>query len=480
LAWPNGSWLADDDLDAARSTPSDAARPATSGAGVDGTGRAWGRSLRRVAPRRSHAEFEPSERRPDPVDLLQSANEGRVAELVPIRFGRMSASPFGFFRGAAALMADDLGGTPVSGIEVQLCGDAHLSNFGLYATPERRLVFGVNDFDETMRGPWEWDVKRLAASLVVAARDIGLTGREREAAAIAAACSYREHMGIYAEMGLLELWYATVDVAAMLPLLRAIRARARRTADRAVQRDHLRALHKLTEVVGDTRRIRHAPPLVMRVDDQEAVLAQLGALITEYRTTLPEERRVLFDRYRVTDVAMKVVGVGSVGTHCWIGLLHGQGNGPNDPLFLQVKEARPSVLESQLGPSRYGHHGQRVVVGQRLMQAFPDVLLGWTSAADSGRHYYVRQLQDMKGSFTVDGMEGAELASYGALCGWTLARSHARSSDAPAIAGYLGSSPRFDRAIGAFAGSYADQNERDYEAFTGAIADGRLTVRTGV
>jgi uncharacterized protein (DUF2252 family) len=461
------------------STPAESA-PLAQGTDPKGYGRAWGRGLRRAVPRTSHADFVPSPGRPDPVALLESTNEGRVAELIPIRFGRMSSSPFSFFRGAAALMAHDLAGTPVSGIEVQLCGDAHLSNFGLYATQERRLVFGVNDFDETMRGPWEWDIKRLAASLVVAARGIGLARREGERAAIAAAGSYREHIGTYADMGLLELWYATVDVAAMLQLQRAIRSRARRTAARAVQRDHLRAVDKLTEVVGDVRRIRHAPPLVLRVDEQEEALAQLGSLIAQYRKTLPEERRLLFDRYRLTDVAMKVVGVGSVGTHCWIGLLHGGSHGPKDPLFLQVKEARPSVLEGPLGPSRYGNNGQRVVVGQRLMQAFPDVLLGWTSAPDSGRHYYVRQLQDMKGSFTVEGMKAGELASYGALCGWTLARSHARSGDAPAIAGYLGSSPRFDGAIGAFARSYADQNERDYDAFTRAVADGRLTVRPGV
>jgi uncharacterized protein (DUF2252 family) len=403
-----------------------------------------------------------------------------VPELVPIRFGRMAANPFGFFRGAAAIMAHDLATTPVSGITTQLCGDAHLSNFGLYATPEGRLVFGANDFDETMRGPWEWDVKRLAASLVVAARNIGLTDRQGERAAVAAARSYREHVEAYSQMGLLEVWYATVDVASMLPLMRAMRARARRTAERAMHRDHLKALDKLTEVVGDARRIRHAPPLVLRLDEEEAVLAQLGALIADYRTTLPDERRILFDRYRLTDVAMKVVGVGSVGTHCWIGLLHGEGSGPNDPLFLQVKEARPSVLEAALGPSPYAHHGQRVVVGQRSMQAFPDVLLGWTSAPDSGRRYYVRQLQDMKGSFTVEGMTAEEIATYGALCGWTLARSHARSGDAAAIAGYLGSAPSFDRAIGAFAGLYADQNDRDYAAFAGAVADGRVTVRSGV
>jgi uncharacterized protein (DUF2252 family) len=392
----------------------------------------------------------------------------------------MAASPFGFFRGAAAIMAHDLATTPVTGIGVQLCGDAHLSNFGLYATPERRLVFGANDFDETMRGPWEWDLKRLAASLVVAARDIGLTRRDGVRAAVTSARSYREQINIYADMGLLDVWYSTVDASRVQLVMRSIEARTRRTADRARQRDHLKALNKLTEVVGDTRRIRHAPPLVLRVDEQEAVLAQLDQLIEQYRASLPEERRVLFDRYRLTDVAMKVVGVGSVGTHCWIGLLHGEGNGVADPLFLQVKEARPSVLEAQLTPSPYRHHGQRVVVGQRLMQAFPDVFLGWTSASDSGRTYYVRQLQDMKGSFSVEGMRGDELAEYGALCAWTLARSHARSGDAAAIAGYLGSSPKFDLAIGEFSRRYADQNERDFAVLIEAIASGRLTARSGV
>jgi uncharacterized protein (DUF2252 family) len=287
----------------------------------------------------------------------------------------MAASPFGFFRGAAALMAHDLSATPLTGIDVQLCGDAHLSNFGLYATPERRLVFGANDFDETRRGPWEWDLKRLTASLVVAARDIGLTPDEGKRAAVASARSYREHISVYSTMRSLDVWYSTVDVSSMLPLMRSIRARMQRSADRARQRDHLKALSKLTEVVGQTPRIRHAPPLVMRLDGQENVLEQLEELIEYYRTTLPEERRVLFDRYRLTDVAMKVVGVGSVGTHCWIGLFQGEGNGVADPLFLQVKEARSSVLDAQLGPSSYRHHGQRVVVGQRLMQAFPDVFL---------------------------------------------------------------------------------------------------------
>jgi uncharacterized protein (DUF2252 family) len=409
-----------------------------------------------------------------------AANEGRVAELVPVRFGRMAASAFGFFRGSAAIMANDLAATPTTGIEVQLCGDAHLTNFGLYASAERRLVFGVNDFDETRRGPWEWDVKRLAASLVVAARDIGLSRRQGEAAAVAAARSYREHIRAYAEMGLLDVWYATVDVASVVPLLRAIRTRTRRSAQAARQRDHLRALRKLTEATGGTYRIRHAPPLVLRIDDDETVMAQLDQLIARYRTTLPDERRQLFDRYQLTDVAMKVVGVGSVGTHCWIGLLQGQGNGPSDPLFLQVKEARPSVLEPALGPSRFTHQGQRIVVGQRLMQAFPDVLLGWTTAPESGRHYYVRQLQDMKGSFSVEGMEAGELAAYGALCAWTLARSHARSGDAPAIAGYLGTAATWDLAVAKMAHSYAEQNERDYLAFLEAIAAGRVEATSGV
>ena len=377
-------------------------------------------------------------------------------------------------------MAHDLAATPVSGIAVQVSGDAHLMNFGLYATPERRLVFGANDFDETMRGPWEWDVKRLAASLAVAGRDIGLTSGEGERAAIAAVRSYRERMAVYATMGLLDVWYDTVDITSLLPLMRSIRGRARRTAARARQRDHLRALSKLTEVVGDSRRIRHTPPLVLRVDEDRGVFGQLDQLIDQYRTTLPEERRRLFDRYRLTDVAMKVVGVGSVGTHCWIGLLHGTGNGAGDPLFLQVKEARPSVLEAELGPGPHPHHGQRVVVGQRLMQAFPDIFLGWTSAPDSGRQYYVRQLQDMKGSFTVEGMTSGELSAYGALCAWSLARSHARSGDAAAIAGYLGSSSTFDLAVGRFARHYENQNRRDYQEFSEAISRGQLRAKLGL
>jgi uncharacterized protein (DUF2252 family) len=388
----------------------------------------------------------------------------------------MAASTFAFFRGSAALMALDLAGTPVSGIDVQLCGDAHLTNFGLYATPERRLVFGVNDFDETMRGPWEWDVKRLAASIFVAAGDIGMTAGQGERAAVRAARSYREHMAAYATMGSLDVWYATVDVPSVLRLMRSIRAHTRRSAVRAQQRDHLRALEKLTESVGEIRRIRDDPPLVLRIDSQVDVTAQVSELISRYRTTLPTERRVLLDRYRLADIAMKVVGVGSVGTHCWVGLLYGAAD---DPLFLQVKEARASVLEASIGRTRQRHQGRRVVEGQRLMQAFPDVFLGWTTAPKSGRHYYVRQLQDMKGSFNVPDMDSDELAAYGALCAWTLARSHARSGDAPAISGYLGSSAAFDAAVGQFARGYAAQNERDYGSLLDAIATGRVSAVAG-
>jgi uncharacterized protein (DUF2252 family) len=443
---------------------------------VSDQGTRWGRALRRDVPRSSHATFEPAARR-DSVGLLEAGNDGRVAALVPIRFGRMAASPFSFFRGSAAIMAGDLATTPVSGINVQLCGDAHLSNFGLYASAERRLVFGVNDFDETMRGPWEWDVKRLAASLVVAAREIRLTTRQAEVAATAAAASYREHMATFAAMRHVDVWYATVDASSMTELLRS--ARARRTARSAQQRDHLRALGRLTEAVGGgERRIRHAPPLVLRVDDDPTVSAQIDAVMAAYRQGLPEERRVLFDRYRLADVAMKVVGVGSVGTRCWIGLLHGRDH--DDPLFLQVKEARPSVLETGLGPAPQAHQGERVVIGQRLMQAFPDVFLGWTTAPDFGRHYYVRQLQDMKGSFRIETMPAAELAAYARLCGRTLARSHARSGDAAAIAGYLGSSDTFECAVAAFSRAYADQNQRDYESFSAAVAAGRIHAADGV
>jgi len=398
----------------------------------------------------------------------------------------MLASPFTFFRGAAAVMAYDLSTTPSTGLEVQVCGDAHLLNFGLYATPERRLVFGANDFDETLRGPWEWDLKRLAASLAVAARADGMDEAAARAAAVASGRSYRRHLDGYACMRSLDVWYSTVDVA-MIKRLFADQARrpagraARRATERARLHDCFQALGKLTEVIDGRHVIRHQPPLVTRVDDHPEVVAQLGAVISHYTETLTEERQYLIQRYALSDLAMKVVGVGSVGTRCFIGLLRGDGAGEGeDPLFLQMKEALPSVLEPYLGPSPYAHHGQRVVVGQRMMQAFPDIFLGWTRAPVTSRHFYVRQLRDMKGSFDVDGMTPNDLERYGELSGWALARSHARSGDAATISGYLGSKDSFDRALGEFAIAYAEQNQRDFEALTAAVSDGRVEAHTGV
>jgi uncharacterized protein (DUF2252 family) len=438
--------------------------------------RQWGRSRRRELPRTAQADPGPSVGRADPVALLEASNRGRRPEWIPIRFGRMAASPFTFFRGAADLMARDLATTPVTGIHVQLCGDAHLSNFGLYATSERRLVFGVNDFDETMPGPWEWDVKRLATSMVVAARSLSLPARRAEGVALATVASYRRHLRMYASMRHVDVWYSTVDVSTMLTLMRS--SRARRTARKARERDHLRALGRLSEYVGGAPRIRNDPPLVIRVETGSEALAPLDDLMAQYRDAMPVERRVLFDRYRLMDVALKVVGVGSVGTHCWIGLF--VGNGRKDPLFLQVKEARPSVLETGLGPSSFDQQGQRVVTGQRLMQAFPDIFLGWATASESGRHYYVRQLHDMKGSLDTATMPAEELVAYGQLCAWTLARSHARSGNAAAISGYLGSAPAFDAAVAAYARHYADRNEADFAAFVAAIGSGRLPAAFGV
>jgi len=446
--------------------------------------RLGGRGLRRVLPRTGHAEFSPSPSR-DPLAMLEAQNETRVPALVPIRWGRMLASPFTFYRGAAAVMAHDLSTTPSTGLEVQLCGDAHLLNFGLYATPERRLVFGANDFDETLRGPWEWDLKRLAASLAVAARTDGMGDVDVRASAEAAGRAYRCHLVEYAGMSSLDVWYSTVDVA-MIERLFAEQARrpARRSAHRATRRallhDSVQALLKLTEVVEGRHVIRHQPPLVSRVDDDPDVVAQLNGVLAHYLETLPDERRYLMERYTLGDLAMKVVGVGSVGTRCFIGLFNGNGAEGEDPLFLQVKEALPSVLEPYLGPSPYAHHGQRVVVGQRMMQAFPDIFLGWTRAPITARQFYVRQLRDMKGSFDVDRMAPNDLERYGELCGWALARSHARSGDAAAISGYLGTKDTFDRALGEFSMAYAEQNQLDFEELTAAVADGRVEVLAGI
>jgi uncharacterized protein (DUF2252 family) len=446
-----------------------------------------GRQLRRTHPRSAHAGFSASPSRPDPLATLEAQHETRVPELIPIRWGRMLASPFTFFRGAAAVMAYDLSTTPTTGLDVQLCGDAHLLNFGLYATPERRLVFGANDFDETIRGPWEWDLKRLAASLAVAAHTDGMADDAARAAAVASGRAYRLHLAEYACMRSLDVWYSTVDVG-MIERLFAEQARRRPTgrfAERATRQarlhDSIQALLKLTEVIDGRHVIRDMPPLVTRVDDHPEIVSQVSGVVASYLETLSEERRYLIGRYTLSDLAMKVVGVGSVGTRCYIGLFHGDGFGEGeDPLFLQVKEALPSVLEPYLGPSPYPHCGQRVVAGQKMMQAFPDIFLGWAMAPGTGRQFYVRQLRDMKGSFDVDRMTPNDLERYGELCGWALARSHARSGDASAIGGYIGTSDTFDRALGEFAVAYADQNQRDFEALTAAVASGRIEAHTGI
>ena len=448
-----------------------------------------GRALRRTTPRSGHAEFSPSPSRPDPLAILEAQHETRVPELIPIRWGRMLASPFTFYRGAAAVMAYDLSTTATTGLDVQLCGDAHLLNFGLYATAERRLVFGANDFDETIRGPWEWDLKRLAASLAVAAHADDMPDDAARVAAVASARSYRQHLAEYACMRSLDVWYSTVDVG-MIERLFADQARRRRrptaqSAERAARRarlhDSIQALLKLTEVIDGRHVIRHMPPLVTRVDDHPEIISQLDGVVASYLETISEERRYLISRYTLSDLAMKVVGVGSVGTRCFIGLFHGDGFDEGaDPLFLQVKEALPSVLEPYLSPSPFPHNGQRVVIGQRMMQAFPDIFLGWALAPDTGRQYYVRQLRDMKGSFDVDRMTPDDLERYGELCGWALARSHARSGDASAIGGYIGTGDSFDRAVGEFAVAYADQNQRDFDALTAAVESGRIEAHTGI
>jgi uncharacterized protein (DUF2252 family) len=423
-----------------------------------------GRALRKAVPRSSHAVWDPGGR-PPPLRLLEEFNRHRVPELLPIRTARMRASPFAFLRGAPGVMAHDLATTPVTGITVQACGDAHLLNFGLFATPERNLSFGLNDFDETLPGPWEWDVKRLATSFVVAARTVGLPPELGRRAARAAVRTYREQLARYAGMRLLEVWYSRVDAAAIIALSRGRRRRA--VAARLAQAQHhsnLDALPRLTEpAAGGGRRFVEDPPLLTHV--AECDQGWMEQVLARYRSTLSDERRGLLGRYRPVDAARKVVGVGSVGTRCYVVLLLGDRH--DDPLLLQVKQATTSVLEPYAGRSRYRHPGRRVVNGQRLLQTASDIFLGW--AGDGTSDYYVRQLWDMKGSVDLDTLDPADLVPYARLCGWVLARAHARSGDAAAISGYLGSGDRFDRAVAAFAEAYADQTEADYAAFTRSL-----------
>jgi uncharacterized protein (DUF2252 family) len=434
-----------------------------------------GRAARRVAPRGSHAEWAPAPDRPDPVDLLETQARDRIQELMPIRYSRMMASPFAFMRGSAIIMANDLASTPKTGIQAQLCGDTHLMNFGAYASPERALLFDVNDFDETLPGPWEWDIKRLAASFVVAGRDNGFDATDCREAARASAASYRRRMAEFSEMGELEVWYTRVGAEEVSGLLTDAKKKTTKKVNKAVRkargRDSLQALSKLTRVVDGRRMIIDDPPLLVRIPEEDDIRAQVYAILESYKRTLQDDRRHLLERYRFVDAARKVVGVGSVGTRAYVVLLEGRDE--NDPLFLQVKEAGTSVLENYVKSNTYEHHGHRVVAGQRLMQAASDIFLGWFRGT-GGRDFYWRQLKDMKGSANVEGMSPDELVLYGGLCGWTLARAHARSGDRVEIAGYLGKSERFDRAIADFARAYADQTERDHAALCAAVKSGRL------
>jgi uncharacterized protein (DUF2252 family) len=439
--------------------------------------RAQGRARRVDVPRSDHAGWAPPADRPDPVSLLEQRHETRVAELVPIRVGRMLVSPFTFLRGAAEVMAADLASTPTTGINVQACGDAHLLNFGVFATPERHLVFDVNDFDETLPGPWEWDVKRLAASIAVAGRSVTLDPAQPGEAVRGMAWAYRMRMAQLSTMSPLDVWYERIDVDAVLALARKQNASSLRTVERVVAhaRHHtsLAALPKLTELVDGQRRIIEDPPLILHATHERDEPLKV---IEGYVDSMSAERRPLLERYRIVDAARKVVGVGSVGTRCHVVLLMDPDDGA--PLFLQVKEAEVSVLARHTAPSAYGHHGERVVTGQRLMQAASDVFLGWATGP-SGHEYYVRQLRDMKGSVAIDLLTAEDLARYAALCGLTLARAHARSGDAAAISGYLGTGDQFDRALVAFADGYADQTERDHAALVDAVGAGRIEAVAG-
>lgn len=444
-----------------------------------------GRTARGTVPRSSHGEWEPAAR--DPLQILARQDESRLAELVPIRYGRMLASPFAFFRGAAAVMAGDLATTPSVGIEAQLCGDAHLANFGVFSAPDRRLVFDCNDFDETCRGPFEWDVKRLAASIAVAGRERGFGTKERQGATRSAVRAYRESMRGFAAMRNIDVWYSRLDIEPALEVLRSQvderrYRRLERNLAKAHSKDSLRALGKLTYEQDGRIRIVSDPPLIIPLDeltDAAGAEQQLQVVLAAYRESLTHDRRRLAASYRYADAALKVVGVGSVGTRAWIVLLLGRDSG--DPLFLQAKEARASVLEPYAGASPYRNHGRRVVEGQRLMQAASDIFLGWVATKgldDERRCFYVRQMWDGKGSADVERMSPRDLAIYAALCGQALARAHARSGDRFGIASYLGSGEAFDKALGRFGEAYADQNERDFGRLVKAVEEGEVAAET--
>ncbi len=454
---------------------------------------ARGKAARNEVPRAGHGTWEPAANRPDPIALLEGQAKTRVPELVPIRYGRMLVSPFTFYRGAALIMAADLAPTPRSGLNVQLCGDAHLSNFGVFASPERQMLFDINDFDETHPGPWEWDVKRLAASFEIAGRDRGFGNADRRAIVMAVVREYTERMQQAAGMQNLDVWYAHIEIGALLERVRGeVSKKEEKLAEanvaKARTKDSTQALSKLTAKVEGEVRIVGDPPLIVPIEDllppgsaREATEGSMRELIRSYRRTLETDRRHLLEEFRYVHLARKVVGVGSVGTRAWIVLMLGRDD--QDALFLQAKEAESSVLERFLGKSAYPNHGQRVVAGQRLMQAASDIFLGWqrvTGMDGKTRDFYLRQLRDWKGSANVETMLVPGMTAYARMCGATLARAHARSGDRIAIASYLGKSDAFDRAIADFSAAYADQNERDYQALVDAVGSGRLQAQTGL
>jgi uncharacterized protein (DUF2252 family) len=464
---------------------------------------ALGKAARTPAPRAAHEVWEAPTSRPDPVELLESQAVSRVQDLVPIRYGRMLVSPFTFFRGAALIMASDLSTTPRSGLNVQACGDAHMSNFGVFASAERTLVFDLNDFDETLPGPWEWDLKRLAASLAIAGRDRGFDDKERAGIVLEAASGYRKEMAALAGKRDLDVWYARMDIEQVLHdlgdelglngsksshrTMSKVKSRADKQLVKARTRDSMQALEKLTEVVDGETRFVSDPPLIVPISEllpeaEGALLTdRMRALLHSYSGTLQSDRRHLLSQFRFVSMARKVVGVGSVGTRAWVLLLVGSDG--TDPLLLQAKEAQESVLARFVGNSVHANQGERVVAGQHLMQASSDIFLGWDRVEGIDgvqRDFYIRQLRDWKGSVDTDVMVPQAMAIYGRLCGWTLARAHARSGDRIAIAAYLGSSKAFDNAIATFAEAYADQNERDYEALKQAATQGRIVVESGL
>jgi uncharacterized protein (DUF2252 family) len=435
-----------------------------------------GKALREKVPRPSHAKWSAPSGRPDPIEVLRQSDRGRLPELLPIRYGRMRQSPFAFFRGSAAVMAWDLSKTPATGIRVQACGDCHAANFGGFASPERQLLFDINDFDETLHAPWEWDVKRLAASVVLASRELGLSEGRCEDSVLTMAQSYREHMREYAHMRALEVWYSRMDAEVFIEEAKTTTAKERwkqvENNARLQTAEHI--FPKIADVINGRTRIVDRPPLVYHPRESDIIRKHVTQMFHAYRETLPAERLVILDRYHIIDVARKVVGVGSVGTRCAVALLMA---GERDPMLLQFKEALPSVLEPYAGKSRYVNHGERVVTGQRMLQSASDVFLGWTHDAE-GRSYYFRQLRDMRMKIDLENMTKSDWIEYVEICGWTLARAHARTGDAAMIGGYLGRSEKFDAALAEFAVSYADQADRDHATLVKAIRAGRLKAQT--